>query len=230
MNIFVGYGYNDRDKWVGDLVFRIIGAFDDVMMTGEELQGDQITEGVKQKIRQSDAMIGFLTKRGEPDRGGRWRTHRWVTDEIAFALSCNIPVLEVREKDVDEQGGIMGDRQHVDYDEKDRDTLLIDLVKTIWKWHQGGTVKLKLLPDACVQELFPLHRKQDLKCCYTLLVGGRKSPEVPTTLLPITGGLFVLVRDIPKEALIQLHIEYQGKHWISSFESSDALGIYLTKE
>jgi hypothetical protein len=63
MKIFVAYGYNDRDRWIPDLVFPIIRAFDDEVITGEELQGEQITDAVRRKIQQSDALIAFATIR-----------------------------------------------------------------------------------------------------------------------------------------------------------------------
>ena len=229
MKIFVGFGFQERDEWIKDLVFPIIKAFGDEIVTGEELQGDQITDAVRQKILQSNALMGFLTKR-EPLGDGKGRTHRWVTDEISVAITHKLPVLEVREIGVEDQGGIAGDRQWVTYDEKARDKCLVEIVKTIGKWHRAGSLKLKLLPEEYVQELFPLHRKQDLRCTYSLLVEGQTTPEIATKLLPITGGLFIMVKEVPREALIQVHVEYQGRHWISSFESTDSLAIQLLKE
>jgi hypothetical protein len=230
MKIFVGYGYNERDKWIKDFVFPIIQAFNDEVITGEELQGEQITDAVRQKIRQSDALFGFVTRRGEPIMDGKWLTHRWVTDEIAVALADNKPVVEVREEGVDDQGGIIGDRQRIIYRENERDKCLVELVKSIGKWHRGSTIRLKLLPEEYVRELFPLHRKQDLKCSYKLLLDGEESDSKPMIIRPITGGLFAEAKDVPAKALIQIHIEYQGKMWYSSFESTDSLGIYLRRD
>lgn len=89
MRIFVAYGYNERDDWIKKYVFPIIQAFNDEVVTGGELYGDQITDGVKQMICQSDAVIGFTTRRGNSNAEGKCRTHRWVTDEITFALANN---------------------------------------------------------------------------------------------------------------------------------------------
>lgn len=47
MKIFVGFGYNDRDKWIRDLVFPIIRAFGHEVLTGEEAYGDILPEYVK---------------------------------------------------------------------------------------------------------------------------------------------------------------------------------------
>ena len=40
VKIFVAFRYNDRDRWVVDLVFPIIRAFSDDVVTGEELAKD----------------------------------------------------------------------------------------------------------------------------------------------------------------------------------------------
>jgi len=231
MKIFVGFGFNDRDRWVVDLVFPIIKeGFNDKVITGEELQGDQITNAVMDKIKESDALIGFVTRRGDPYDDGKWLTHRWVTDEISQAMAYGLPVLEVRETGVDDQGGIVGDRQRIIYQEDERDKCLVGIVKTLGKWHRRGKIKLKLLPAGCVEELMPLIRKPDLRCHYTLLVDGETSQEFPSRLFPEgMGGLFIYARNVPREALIQVHIEYQGKHWISNFESAD-VGVHLRKE
>lgn len=49
MRIFVGFGFNKRDAWIKQLVFPLIEAFDAEAVSGEELQGQSITEGVRQR-------------------------------------------------------------------------------------------------------------------------------------------------------------------------------------
>lgn len=77
MKIFVAYGYNDRDLWIGELVSPIIRAFGDEVITGEELQGELITDGVRKKTQHSDALIAFATRRQEVGQN-QWTTLRWV--------------------------------------------------------------------------------------------------------------------------------------------------------
>jgi len=54
--------------------------------------------------------------------------------------------------------------------------------------------------------------------------------ETPTSVLPITGGLFIHVKNIPRMALIQIRVECSGNSWMSNFESMDSLGINLQQE
>jgi len=84
MRIFVGYSFNDRDQWIPDLAFRLIRAFGDEPVTGEELNGDQITDEVINRIGRSSAVIGFATRRQQVAQD-RWTAHRWVLDELATA-------------------------------------------------------------------------------------------------------------------------------------------------
>lgn len=229
MKIFVGYGFNDRDRWVEDFVFPIIRAFGDEVITGDELHGEQITDAVIQKIRQSNALIGFTTRRGDPIGSERWLTHRWVTDEISQAAG-KIPIIEVREVGVDPQGGIVGDRQHVVYNEKERDKCLVELVKAIGKWHQERQVQLQLLPQEFVQNILPHLKNPGLRCTYKLLVDDMEGNEIQTKILPIKGGLFMHAKGVQREALIQIHVECMGNSWTSNFESTDSLNISLRQD
>lgn len=231
MKIFVGYGYNGRDEWIPKLIFPLIRAFDDEVVTGEDLQGETISDAVREKIAESDGMIGFLTRRGEPDANNRWKTHRWVIEELATAAAKPNPRLaEVREEGVDEQGGIVGDRQRIEYRESARDHCVVEVAKVIGKWHKRRAVMLHLLPEDCVRELMPLHGKQDLRCSYQLLLDGEARPETPARIVPITGGLFLKAKDVPPQALVSVHVEYHGMHWRSDYENLDSPGIHLIKE
>jgi hypothetical protein len=230
MKIFVAYGYNDRDQWIPNLVFPIIKAFGDEVITGEQLQGDQITDAVIREIRQSDALIAFVTRRQKIDET-RWTTHRWVTDEVAHALAYRLLIAEIRENGVDEQGGIVGDRQRIIYNENEREKCLVEIVKILGKWHSTDTVRLQLLPDECVQAIRPLLRNPGLRCTYKILDNdGELGEEIPATILPITGGLFVHAKNVPRLSLIQLRVECSDKSWTSNFENTDSLSIPLHEE
>lgn len=230
MKIFVAYGYNDRDQWIPSLVFPIIQAFGDEVITGEELQGQQITDVVRDKIRRSDALIGFVTRRGAPN-GNQWDTHRWVTDEISLAIGNNLCVLEIRENGVGDQGGIAGDRQFISYDESKRDQCLVELVKVFGRWHQNSKVKLQLLPESCIQTIRPFLKNPKLRCTYKLLYpDASMSEDFLTTILPIKGGLFINVKNVPSMSLIQVHVECGGRSWTSDFENTDSFGLSLNED
>jgi hypothetical protein len=229
MRIFVSYGYNDRDRWIRDLVFPIIEAFGGTVETGEGLHGEQIPEAVQRKIARSDALMAFATKR-EQLVSGLWMTHRWVTDELALAIQQKRLCVEVRERDVASQGGVAGGRQFIEYDEQARDKCLVELVKTLGKWHLEAPITVQLRPGAFVDWLRPRLRRPGLHCTYTVLEGSRQSEAVQTEILPIKGGLFIKV-EIPRHALLQVHVKVSGEPpWSSDFDTIDSFGIDLKQD
>ncbi len=146
MRIFVAYGFNDRDRWIPELVIPILKSLGAEVVTGEQLEGQVITAGVRARINESDALIGFLTRRGEADAEGVYRTHDWVKQELGAAVGRDLPyVLEVRETRIDAQGGMLADRQYVTYDESQRDRFLVRLVEVISSWSRGVNVNLRVL-------------------------------------------------------------------------------------
>ena len=100
MKIFIAYGYNERDKWIKDLVFPLVNAFGSEIETGEETYDGTIPQVVRIKIERSDALIGFTTKR-EPLNPASTLTHRWVIEELAAAIALDKKFVEVREIGVD---------------------------------------------------------------------------------------------------------------------------------
>ncbi len=230
MRIFVGYGYNDLDRWVEELVFPIIEAFDVEVVSGQEGHGQIISEVVRNQIYNCDALIAFTTRR-EQLEDGRWTTHRWVTDEWATALNQGLPLVEVRAIGVADQGGLVRDRQRIDYTESSRDKCLVELVKVIGTWkRREHSVMLQLSPQEFVSEVRPFIRRPSFRCTYILLEGSRESEEHDMRVIPIKGGLFTQVKGIPREALIQIRIHTQQGSWTSDFESIDNVRIRLYKE
>src|SRR5262249_22388738 len=109
MRTFVGYGYNERDKWVEEMVFPIIQAFGDEVIHGRLMPGEVLAEGVRERIRRADIVIGFATRRLDPLTNSLGQaTHKWVVQELGIALGLpNSPgILEVREAGGDFQEGV----------------------------------------------------------------------------------------------------------------------------
>jgi hypothetical protein len=77
----------------------------------------------------SDTLVGLLTKRSGPDELEKYFTHQWVIEEIAVALANDKPIFVIREKGVDPQNGIAGDRQRHEFD--DKSTAYVEVAKFI---------------------------------------------------------------------------------------------------
>jgi hypothetical protein len=63
MNIFIGFGYNNNDQWIKELVFPLVHSFDASISTGEDLHGEIISQEVFERIKKADGVLAFLTPR-----------------------------------------------------------------------------------------------------------------------------------------------------------------------
>ena len=185
VRIFVAYGYNSRDKWIEDSIQPIVEAFGSEFVHGGDLGGQQITEGVRALINSSDSLLAFATRR-DAVGNDQFATHRWVTDELAYAIGQGKQVLEIREDGVLEQGGIAGDRQRITFRADDRLRCLVEVIKTLGRWHRRDTRRFQLIPDDLVR---PHLSKPYFRCRYTVLEGTNES--LPRECRPENSGRFV---------------------------------------
>jgi len=235
MNIFVGYGYNARDRWIEDLVFPLIEAFGHKLITGKEIFGQQLDEGVRTLIRDSDALIGFATRRDGPNSNQLWTTHRWVTDEIATAdaQKPKIPYVEVREIGVDPQLGIGAGRAHIVYDENDRARCLVDLAQAIARWNSENRVcELQLVPEAFMRAVAPRLADANLRCTYQIMnpCTGKESAEMPVTIVRRKEGLFIYANSVPLDRFVRLRVSCGGSFlWTSEYQKADTRHVSLQK-
>jgi hypothetical protein len=226
MKIFVGYGYTDRDKWIERFVFDLIRAFGGEPVTGKEIYGQELEDGVRQEIRDCDAVLAFTTRR-KKIANGKYSTHQWVTDEIIAAREAKLPAVEVRERSVDRQVGMGGSRQYIPYDATARDVCLIEIAKALGKWQRQLPVRLQLLPDAVTRAIGPFIGKPGFHCSYRIYRNGVESAAKESVVIKHTGGLFVPVSGLGPLSLVQISVEAGGKTWTSDYASVDAISVEL---
>ena len=230
MNIFVGFGYNDNDKWIKELVFPLLESFDVKISTGEDLHGQIISEEVKARIAKADGIITFLTRR-EKLESGKYTTHRWVDNELTTALSFDIPAVEIRDILVDSQNGISGDRQRIEFDLDNKAKLLVEVAKLLSSWRRNiKPRRLFLLPRDIVQDVRPHINKDTLSCTYRFITGSKESQEYKAKPFKYGQGLCVDVFNVPSEdSLVQVNIDGPNFEWSSAYESVQLLSINLQK-
>jgi hypothetical protein len=226
MRVFVGFGYNDRDRWIEQYIFDLIRAFGGEPVTGKEIFGQPLGEGVRDHIRTSDALLGFTTRRDKIN-DQLYTTHRWVTDEIATAIEARRPFVEIRETSVDPQFGIPVGHQYIVYDPEKRDACLVEVAKALGKWQRSLPVRLQLAPEAITQALRPFIRKPGFRCSYQIYENGIESQAKESNVIGFKGGLFVHVPAPGPLAAIRICIEADGKTWTSDYESVDAVSVAL---
>ena len=229
MRVLIGYGYNDRDKWVEEYVFPLVAAFGCEVEHGKLVYGGALPDEIIKTIRSSDAMIGFTTRR-ELVGEGRFRTHEWVVQELLMAHSENLPWVEVREEGVVSPGGILGatDTQRIDYRETDRADCLVKIAQALKRFREQTSVTMvRLGPASAVEQISALIHDGTFTCTCETLQGVRQSPPRGIPVLPIKAGLFVQLRGIAQDELVRITISARGRTWRSSYESVDIVDIQV---
>jgi hypothetical protein len=202
MRVFIGYGYNDRDEWIERDVFPILEAMNLEIVSGKDMHGDVLQEGVKERIETSDGLIGFSTLRAGQKKAD-FGSHIWVRDEMAHALALNKNVVEVREKTVNIAHGLLGDRQRIELDPKDRLRCIAELVKVVSAWSMR---RLLLVPKDAVMEK-RIHRaivKAELLVVYRCRTGNTISKRKEGRIERVNAGLYLNAIGLPDKSLVEI--------------------------
>lgn len=232
MKIFVGFGYHPRDIWIKELVFPLINSFDGVVVSGEEIFGAVLSEGVKEKIKECDVFFGMFTPRDEM-ANGRFTTHDWVRDEYLHAINSNKKVVAFIESKVNWNQGMAGDRQYVPFEEEKKEKLLVEMANILSQWSKIYVSKrLRFLaPPEFVSEIKPLISRGEVRCTYKYLIGPNESPETEASLIKIAGGICIDLKNPPSvNGMVQVKVAGNGINWSSDYESLEFLSINLPKE
>jgi hypothetical protein len=229
MRIFVGYGYNERDRWIEDYVVPMVVAFGCEVVHGKSVYGGALPDEVMKAIRTSDAVIGFTTRR-ESVAPGQYRTHDWVAQELltAHAQDPRIPWVETREQGVISPGGILdsADTQRIDYREEDRAGCLVKLAQALRRFHDSANVTMiRLGPTLAVEQIGPLLDDPSFACTCQTLRGAVQLAPWRTPVFPIRGGLFVQLRGVARGELVRIAISVRGRTWRSDYESVDTVDV-----
>lgn len=114
--IFVGYRYTAEDEILAKKFFELFYLENFVCLSGKTAKAEDIDEKVKGFIEQSEGVIIIFTKETELKEGG-WTTSTWLTDEKAFAMGKDKPILLFFEDCIAHTGrkGIHGELEYVDF-------------------------------------------------------------------------------------------------------------------
>ena len=236
MRIFIGYGYNDRDKWIEQYVFPLATAFGCDIEHGKAVYGGALPDEVVKKIRASQAMIGFTTRREEdPPGSGRYRTHEWVVQELVTAngQTPKIPWVEVRQEGVISPGGILeaADAQRIDYVEAERAMCLVKVAEALRRLNDLTRVSLiRLGPEPVVETISDMLEERGFTCEYQTMQGANQSQWEPAPTLPIKGSVFVQLKGLGATDYVRLRIRVGSREWRSNYETVDTVDIRLKEK
>jgi hypothetical protein len=234
MRVFIGYGYNDRDKWIEQYVFPLAVAFGCEVVHGKVVYGGPLPGEIVKLIRTCDAMIGFTTRREEIAPGsGQYRTHDWVVQELVTAnaqTDPEIPWVEVRQEGVVSPGGILegANAQRIDYVEAELAACLVKVAQALGELRDRTSVTtVRLGPATMVEEISELLEDATFSCTCQILHGTNISKPMPIRVYPIRGALFVQLHSLERGAMVRLTITAGTRVWRSSYESVDTVDIQL---
>jgi len=225
MRVFIGYGYNERDQWIEKDVFPILEAMNLEIVHGKDMHGDVLREGVKDRIENSDGLIGFSTQRQGQEKAD-FGSHIWVRDEMAHALALKKRVVEVREKGVNIGEGLVGDRQRIELDPKDRLRCIAELVKVLSGWSMR---RLLLVPrDADLERR--IHRaivKDELLVAYRCRTGNTISKRRDGRIERVNKGLYLNAIGLPDNSLVEIEgsTRTEGVVFNTGWASADLVRI-----
>jgi hypothetical protein len=202
MRIFVGYGYNPRDSWIEKDVFPILEAMHLHVVHGKNMHGQVLQDGVKDRIEQSDALIGFCTMRSRL-KGAEFNSHIWVRDEMVHALARQKPVVEIREKGVANPPGITGDRQRIELDPKDRLSCIAELVKAVNSWRMRRLLLVSADPKRAKKLRDALVTGQ-LVVEYMTRIHGVNSPRRSGRIELVDNAFYLNAIGLPDSSLVQV--------------------------
>jgi hypothetical protein len=231
MRIFVGYGYNARDKWIEEYVLPILVAFGCDVVHGKAVYGGALPDEVTKLIRTCNTAIGFTTRRDEITPG-QYSTHDWVVQELLTANSQDprIPWVEVREQGVISPGGILAatDAQRIDYREDDRAACLVKIAQAVKRLRDLTAVTMvRLGPVGAVEQISAMLDDPSFACTCQTLLGAAQTPSRRASVFPIKGSLFVQIRGIVPGELVRISISGRGRTWRSNYESVDTVDVQV---
>jgi len=225
MRVFVGFGYNDRDRWIEEHVFPILQEMDFVVVDGKDMHGQVLQPEVQSRIEQSDIAIGFFTLRvGQGDAD--FNSHIWVRDELVHANAINKPIIPIKEDAANVPDGLLGNRQFIPLRQNDRLACVAELVTALGR-HNIRRVKLDSDDDELRRDIWRWRRAAGFAIKYrTKNDAGLESQYQHGRLELVDQGFYLNISDVPRGGLVEVEGFLDGETKFSSgWASADAVQV-----
>jgi hypothetical protein len=227
VKIFLGYGYNDRDRWIESFVAPILRCMDFDILDGKDMHGDTLQDGVKTRIDQADLLVGFLTLRVGQE-SAEFNSHIWVRDELAYAVGRGKPVYIVLEEEVKYPQGILGNRQYIPLKMDAQLECVTELVTALGR---RSMLRLKLEPDDddLRRNLFRWRREAGFMLRYRVQDGnGVESGHFNARMELINQAFYLTASNVYKDGMIEVEGLLDGQvRFDSGWISADAITVKI---
>ncbi len=228
MRVFVGFGYNERDSWIETQVFPILQNMGFVVVDGKYWYGESLQDQVKSLIKQSDAVVGFLTIR-DPASTGDFNSHLWVQNELVYAVGLEKPIIPIREENVRVPDAILGNIQYIMLRQNDRLACVSELVRALGR-KDIRRIKLETRTDKLRRDLLRWRVDQNFEIRYRTrdFATGIDSDPQTGRLEVVNYGFYLNVSNVPRKDLVEIVGVLNGQvKFDSGFASADAVSIKI---
>jgi len=130
--VFVAHSFREENKDLLDKFLRFLRTFNIAISLGSEADTISVSKKIKQKINDSDIVLGIMTK-DEQDAKGNWSASKWVIEELSYSLGDNKEIIRLIENGCDKEGRIFGDREYIEFFREDTSDAIIKLTEVLSK-------------------------------------------------------------------------------------------------
>ncbi len=223
--IFLAFSFRPENAQLVRDIDRIVRSHGLVLVTGEILGGQGLTQEIQARIKQSDAVIALLTREQQLQGQNVWLPTQWVMGEYLSARGRDQLAIALVEQDV-QLNGPYAENEHIKLDRAAQSETFIRLSETIglWRAESGRSLEIRLLPQAAAN----LATNGTAKCEYRLSTpGGGLTPWKEGRTARKPGAVFLIVQGVKLDQSIEVKIvEGNIPKW-SSVESPQWIHVEL---
>jgi hypothetical protein len=199
-----------------------------VVVTGEEMHGQELSPEVKRRIEQSDVVVGFLTIRDEQDKGD-FNSHLWVQNELLWGVAKDKPIIPIKEQNVKVPDAMLGNVQYILLRQDDRLACVAELVTALGRRNMRR-VRLEPQADAMRKNINKWRMDQGFTIRYRTQdgVNGVESDFKTGRLEVFEYGFYLNLYDVPHRAYLDVEGVLNGQTMFTSgWTSADAVSIKI---
>ena len=209
-SIFISHHFDDKGNKLAEFVKALVISHNIQPITGRRLEGQPLSNGVKNKICDCQATIVLLTNREEG------RNNQWVRDERAYADGKNHEIITLLDEGLFEDG-MYSDNERLRIDWHQLHLCILDLSETIrsWKIKKGNNLKLLIQPDSVSDQI--MNNYDNIIVRYKIRACDSFS-QVSWTIIqarPEIGGATISIPGVKDNDLIEIEVNVNNEIWAS---------------
>ncbi|MEM7305270.1 MAG: toll/interleukin-1 receptor domain-containing protein [Planctomycetota bacterium] len=208
-SLFLSYSFSKHeDRLLVSEIEDVVRCHNVVQDNGKHLGGDALTDEIRRRIEEADALVALATRRDQL-ASGRWTTHPWVRDEFGHARAHDKPAILILETEVD-HGGAYAAHEWIELDRASPAAAMLKLSKTIalWRADAGRHLRVQLVAE----DLDGGHLSE---CRYRFAYRGQYGEWTPGQPILEPGGCFLEINGVREGRLIEVQLLRDGQRWRS---------------